>query len=58
MGFEVILEDFCIMKKNGIFILYYVDNIIFAYEKYREDEVKIYIKEFKLRYYLIGGEDL
>ena len=46
--FEIILKDPYIIKKNSIFILYYINNIVFAYKEYKEDKVKIYIKEFKL----------
>ena len=46
--FEVILKNPYIIKKNRILILYYVDDIVFVYKKYKKDKIKTYIKEFKL----------
>ena len=58
MGFEVIPKDPCIIKKKGIFILYYINDIVFAYNKNYKKEVKGYVIELQKKFHFIGGNDL
>ena len=57
IGFEIILKDPYIIKKNRILILYYIDNIVFAFNNFKKEEVNKYTAKFKSKYYLIGGDN-
>ena len=40
LGFKEILQEPCVVQKDGIIGFFYVDNIVFAFKKNRDNEVK------------------
>ncbi len=40
LGFEEIPQELCVVQKNGIICLFYVDDIVFAFKKDQRDEVE------------------
>ena len=40
LGFEEILQEPCVVQKNGIICFFYVDDIVFAFKKDQRDEVE------------------
>ena len=58
MGFNIILhKPYCIIKKR-IFIFFYINNIVFIFQKNKTGIIKGVIKELKTKYQLIGGGEL
>lgn len=45
LSFKKILQELCVVQRNGIICFFYVDDIVFAYKKDRENEV-IWIKKW------------
>ena len=33
LGFKEVLQELCVMLKDGIVVFFYVDNIVFCYRK-------------------------
>jgi hypothetical protein len=46
------------MIKDGVFIFFYVDDIIFGYPKNKEHSAYSIIQGLQTKYTLTGGEDL
>ena len=40
LGFKEIPQELCVVQKDGIIGFFYVDNIVFAFKKNQDDEVK------------------
>ncbi len=40
LGFPEILQEPCMVQKNGIICFSYVDNIVFAFKKDQRDEIQ------------------
>ena len=40
LGYTEILQELCIVQKDGIICFFYVDDIVFAYRKEQSKEVK------------------
>ena len=58
MGFNTIPhKPYCIIK-GGVFIFFYVNNIVFAFRKNKTGIVKGVVKELKIKYQLIGDKEL
>ena len=47
-------KPYCIIKK-GIFIFFYVNNIVFIFRKNETRIIKGVIKELKIKYQFTGG---
>jgi hypothetical protein len=58
LGFEKVPHEPCCMMKNGIIIFFYVDDIVLAYQKGKENEVKHLTDQLQRKYQLTGGNDL
>lgn len=58
LGLETIPHEPCCMTKQGIFIFFYVDDIVLAYKKKQESEAKKIMDKLKAQYTISGGEDL
>ena len=57
MGFNTVPhKPYCITKK-GVFIFFYINNIIFIFRKNKIGIIKRVVKELKTKYQLIGGEE-
>ena len=58
MGFSTVLyKPYYIIKKK-IFIFFYMNNIIFIFRKNKTGIIKGVIKELKINYQFISGEEL
>lgn len=58
LGFKIVPHEPCCMTKGGIIIFFYVDDIVLAYRKDKEDEVQAVTNELQGRYRLTGGKPL
>jgi hypothetical protein len=47
MGFKEILQEPCVMIKDGMIVFFYVDDIVFAYRKKNEKEAVSAKKELR-----------
>ena len=43
------------MMKEGVFIFFYVDDIVFAFRKNKTGIAKRVVRELKIKYQFIGG---
>jgi hypothetical protein len=57
-GFTVVPHEPCCMIKDGIFVFFYVDDIIFAYDPTKETEYQHTVKQLQQCFTMTGGEDL
>ena len=58
MGFNTVPhEPYCIIKE-GVFIFFYVNDIVFIFRKDKTGIVKGVVRELKIKYQLIGGGEL
>jgi hypothetical protein len=57
-GFTVIPHEPCCMVKDGVFVFFYVDDIIFAYDPAKEKEYKHTVNQLQQYFSMTGGEDL
>ncbi|KID81860.1 polyprotein [Metarhizium guizhouense ARSEF 977] len=58
LGFEKVPQEPCCMMKNGIIIFFYVDDIVLAYQKNKENEAKHLTDQLQRKYQLTGGNAL
>ena len=58
LGFKPVPHEPCCMIRDGIFIFFYVDDIIIAYHKRNEAAAEGVVKDLKKKYSLTGGKDL
>ena len=58
LGFHVVPHEPCCMIKDGVFIFFYVDDIIVAYSKLKEEVAQQTIAELRKKYTITGGNDL
>jgi hypothetical protein len=58
LGFSTVPHEPCCMIKNGVIIFFYVDDIILAYHKSKENEAHKIVGSLKQKYTLTGGDDL
>ena len=58
MGFNTIPHKPYYIIKEGIFIFFYINNIIFIFRKNKTGIIKGVIKELKIKYQLISGGEL
>jgi hypothetical protein len=58
LGFQSVLHEPCCMIRDGIIIFFYVDDIILAYARSKEQEAQQAIKQLQERYTITGGHDL
>jgi hypothetical protein len=59
LGFQIVPHEPCCLIKDGIFIFFYVDDIILAYDKKKErEEAQQTIKCLQEKYTYTGGNDL
>ena len=55
IGFNAVPhKPYCIIKK-GVFIFFYVNDIVFAFRKDKTRIIKGAVRELKTKYHLIGG---
>ena len=50
LGFKEVPQEPCVMLKNGIVIFFYIDNIVFCYQKTDEKKAQEAIKELSKEY--------
>ena len=55
MGFNIIPHKPYYIIKKGVFIFFYINNIIFIFRKNKTRIIKGVIKELKIKYQFIGG---
>ena len=55
MGFNTVLHKPYYIIKGGVFIFFYINNIIFTFRKNKTEIVKGVVRELKIKYQLIGG---
>ena len=58
LGFTPVHHKPCYFTNNGILICFYVDDIIIAFQKSKEQTVHQFIEQLKARYKLTGGPKL
>ena len=58
LGFQTVPHEPCCMLKDGIIIFFYVDDIVLAYQKHKEEEARRLIEGVKQKYQLTGGHEL
>lgn len=58
LGFKPVPHETCCMTKGGVIIFFYVDDIVLAYRKQREDEVERITRALQAKYKLTGGTPL
>jgi hypothetical protein len=58
LGFSMVPHEPCCMIKDRVIIFFYVDDIILAYHKSKEDDAHRIVKSLKEKYILTGGDDL
>ena len=57
MGFNTVpYKPYYIIKKK-VFIFFYINNIVFIFQKNKTGIIKGIIKELKTKYQLINGEE-
>ena len=57
MGFNIIPHKLYYIIKKGVLIFFYINNIIFIFQKNKTGIIKGVVKELKTKYQLIGGEE-
>jgi hypothetical protein len=57
-GFRSVPHEPCCMIKEGVFIFFYVDDIILAYDKQKEHLAQQTIDHLRSKYTITGGNDL
>ena len=50
MGFSTVPHKPCCIMKKGVFIFFYIDNIIFAFQKDKTGIIKGAVRELKIKY--------
>jgi hypothetical protein len=58
LGFEPVLHKLCCLTKNSILVFFYVDNIVFVYQKDCKKEATELIQKLDSQYKLLGGREL
>ncbi|KAF6518369.1 hypothetical protein HZS61_002447 [Fusarium oxysporum f. sp. conglutinans] len=58
LGFQPVPHEPCCMTKGGIIVFFYVDDIVLAYRKRREDVVQRITRALQNKYKLTGGSPL
>jgi hypothetical protein len=58
LGFDSVPHEPCCLIKDGIFIFFYVDDIILAYDKDKEQEAQQAMERLRDKYTITGGNDL
>jgi hypothetical protein len=58
LGFQAVPHEPCCMLKDGVFLFFYVDDIILGYPKNKELSAYSIVQELQTKYTLTGGEDL
>jgi hypothetical protein len=58
LGFSPVPHEPCSMIRDGVFIFFYVDDIVLAYHKRHKEAARKVEEELRKRYTLTGGEDL
>ncbi|KAF4474070.1 Retrovirus-related Pol polyprotein from transposon TNT [Colletotrichum fructicola Nara gc5] len=58
IGFESVPHEPCCMTRGSIIIFFYVDDIVLAYRKQKENEVQKVTTELRKRYEMTGGKPL
>ena len=58
IGFETVPHEPCCMRRDGIIIFFYVDDIVLAFRKSMQDEAEKTARQLQTRYTLTGGNDL
>ena len=58
MGFSTVLHKPCYIIKEGVLIFFYINNIIFVFQKDKTGIIKRVIRELKIKYQLIGDKEL
>ena len=50
IGFNTILHEPCYIIKEGVFIFFYINNIIFTFRKNKTGIIKGVMRELKIKY--------
>lgn len=58
LGAEPIPNEPCCYQKNGVFIFFYVDDMVVAFKKEDEDNALQIVKSLQQKYKLTGGNEL
>jgi hypothetical protein len=58
MGFSSVPHEPCCMIRDGVFIFFYVDDIILAYHPEKREPAERAVEDLKKKYSLTGGKDL
>ena len=58
MGFNTLSHEPYYIIKGGVFIFFYINNIIFTFQKNKMGIIKGVIKKLKTKYQFIGGGEL
>jgi hypothetical protein len=58
LGFKPVPHEPCCMIRDGIIIFFYVDDIIFAYDRQKNTQYQEIIKSLQKEYTMTGGEEL
>ena len=58
LGFAPVKHEPCCFSHNGIFVFFYVDDIVIAFRKSKEEAVQRFVEQLKARYKLTGGHEL
>ena len=57
MGFNTISYKPCYIIKKGIFIFFYMNNIVFMFREDKTGIIKGVMRELKIKYQFIGGRE-
>ena len=55
MGFGIILHKPYYMMKKGVFVFFYINNIVFTFRKNKTGIIKRVMRELKTKYSFTGG---
>ena len=55
MGFSTVPHKPCCIIKGGVFIFFYINDIIFVFRKNKTGIIKGVIRELKTKYQFING---
>lgn len=58
LGFQTVPHEPCCLMKDGVIVFFYVDDIILAFHKEKEQEAKQAIRRLQEKYIFTGGDDL
>ena len=58
LGFQTVPHEPCCLIKDGVIVFFYVDDIILAYHKKKEQDAQHAIKRLQDKYTFTGGNDL